>query len=83
VAHKLRGVFCCAARGAGPLACPTLARSAYDCRFRYDQPLAPPLRPTDEPWVRESLAGTRSCQPNGLGIFGPKHFTRRGSARRQ
>jgi len=31
----------------------------YDRRLRYDQPLNPPLRQSDEPWVRESLAGAR------------------------
>jgi hypothetical protein len=31
----------------------------YDRRLRYDQPLDPPLRPTDEAWVREALAGVR------------------------
>jgi hypothetical protein len=28
----------------------------YHRRLRYDQPLNPPLRPADEPWVREAIA---------------------------
>jgi hypothetical protein len=32
----------------------------YDRRLRYGQPLDPPLRPADEPWVREALAKATS-----------------------